>query len=65
MVELLTLAAVYVEISDSKEHPVKFIILGEQGEEIAALSLDSALSITEVTQAFMEWEGKPLSASIH
>ena len=65
MVELLTLAAVYVEISDSKEHPVKFIILGEQGEEIAALSLDSALSITEVTQAFMEWAEGLSKENIH
>ena len=55
MIELPDFPAVCVEYSDSGNPPVKFIILGEQGEEIAVLSLDFALSITEVTQEFMEW----------
>ena len=65
MVELLTLAAVYVEFSPSEKQDVKFIILGEQGEEIAHLSLDFALSITEATQEFMEWVESLSSGSIH
>ena len=57
MEKLPDLGAVYVEVSDMTQpmSDAKFIILDEQGDEIAALSLDFALSITEATQEFMEW----------
>ena len=57
MIELPDLGAVYVEVLDLTQpmSDVKFIILGEQGEEIAALSLDFAQSITEATLEYMEW----------
>lgn len=57
MIELPDLGAVYVEVSDMTQpmSDAKFIILDEQGKEIAALSLDFALNITEATQEFMEW----------
>ena len=65
MIELPDLAAVYVEYYDSENPHVRFIMLDEQGEEILALSLDSALSITEATQAYMEWEERLSKESIH
>ncbi len=59
--------AVYVEVSDMTQPMLdaSFIILDEQGNELLRLSLDSALSITEATQAFMEWEEKLSKESIH
>lgn len=65
MIELPDCPAVCVEYSDSENPLVRFIILDEQGLEIAALSLDCAQSITEATLAFMEWEGKLSRGSIH
>ena len=67
MIELPDLGAVYVEVSDMTQpmSDAKFIILDEQGEEIAALSLDFALSITEATQEFMEWVEGLGSRSLH
>jgi hypothetical protein len=67
MIELPDLGAVYVEVLDMTQPMLdaNFIILGEQGEEILRLSLDSALSITEVTQAFMEWAEGLSKENIH
>jgi hypothetical protein len=44
---------------------VSFIILDEQGEELMRLSLDSALSITEATQEFMEWVDELGKRNLH
>lgn len=65
MEELLDCHAVCVEYSDLENPHVRFIILDELGNEIAALSLDCAQSITEATLAFMEWEEKLSKGSIH
>ena len=65
MEKLLDLGAVYVECSTMDTQNVRFIILDEQGEEILALSLDYALSITEATLAFMEWEEKLSKRNMH
>ena len=65
MEKLLELGAVYVEYSATEKPHVRFIILDEQGEEIAHLSLDSAQSITEATLAYMEWEGVRSKGNIH
>lgn len=65
MIELPNCPAVYVEYSDGENPLVKFIMLDEQGNEILALSLDSALSITEATQEFMEWVEGLSRESIH
>ncbi len=65
MIELPDSAAVYVEYSDGENPHVKFTILDELGNEIVALSLDSALSITEATLAYMEWAEKPSRGNIH
>ena len=67
MQKLLDLAAVYVEVLEKTPtmSDVRFIILDEQGEEIAHLSLDSAQSITEATLAYMEWEDVRSRGNIH
>ena len=65
MIELLDSDAVYVEYSDTTTPHAKFIILDEQGKEIAHLSLDCAQSITEATLAFMEWEENLLRRNMH
>jgi hypothetical protein len=65
MTKLPDYPAVYVEFSDSENPHVNFIILDEQGKEITHLSLDSALSITEATLAYMEWEERRLKKNMH
>lgn len=65
MTELPDLGAVSVEISDTLTPHVKFTILDEQGNEIVHLSLDCALSITEATLAYMEWEEKLGKENFH
>ena len=67
MIELPDLGAVYVEVSDMTQpmSDAKFIILGEQGEEIAVLSLDFAQCITEALTEFMEWAEGLGKRSLH
>ena len=59
--------AVYVEVLDMTQPMLdaSFIILDEQGNELLRLSLDSALNITEATQAFMEWADGLSKENIH
>jgi hypothetical protein len=64
MTKLQDLGAVYVDISNMERHLAKFTILDEQGSETQHLSLDSAQSITEAIQGFMEWEERLLKRSM-